>query len=925
MKVLRSSFVAAVAIFAAACGDKVNIVQPDTNTTVTSGVTAVAVAPGTATMSIGNTVSFTAAVTATGTAATTVTWSSSDASKVSVSATGVATAVAATPGVAICATSTVNTGAKGCASVVVSSAPQTIPATVSIASITVAGNLNNPVNPLNTVGQIDVRANVSPGTETVDRVVVLVGTTRADSQTFTAAAAAALRYAADQAIAEQSAFPPILFSINTAKFSPTTGVPTWTNGNYNISVVLYVKGNTAARATATYQTPLTFANANTFIGTATLSGTTPANNAAGFRYNRGDIAVSVLPVVYTPGITVASASITFGNAAGTTCQSAGSAGVQAGQRAKALTAPASGSFAWTATLSSTGTASAANVVGYEFDQTVGTCAAGTINAGESVAVAAAQDNVGNPLITAPVTLGTGMRVDNFAPAAPALVANPNGRNSNWINDAVVFNAVTTGATSNNWIAAAITDAGVGGVTYGVRVGSTIGTAKTAATLTSAASLDRSATNTTYCAAAYSFDAVGNASADPGACNTTFGVDRDNPVVGYAAGGIADLSRYAAAPGIEFIITAVDNGLVGNSGMSATTPAKGTVIFRGNGNTSAQACFMGTIVSSVCTANAMTAAAPNYSSVGMTATPGNTVATEGYYTFTGTAYDAAGNSASVTSRITLVDATAPTVGAATGPLSVASGYTFPVSALVNENLDIQNYFFSAGYAGAPAPFAPAVLPQGTVSAVNGYNATTFINTNYAASSTFNLPVAIQTTAPSLVLTPVNTITLSAANQANTITAGATMAPIPTFGTAATAISTTNFTAFTAAALPAGKTGISSGLSTAATTAKPASSTLSVTTTGTTAIFNNPFARVDFYGLNVAGTAWVFLGSTTASTLTDDAVTRTFTYSIPVTGSTVFTALGGTAATINQNVIAFGFKTDGSVAMVNAAALVLNVVY
>jgi hypothetical protein len=100
---------------------------------------------------------------------------------------------------------------------------------------------------------------------------------------------------------------------------------------------------------------------------------------------------------------------------------------------------------------------------------------------------------------------------------------------------------------------------------------------------------------------------------------------------------------------------------------------------------------------------------------------------------------------------------------------------------------------------------------------------------------------------------------------------------------------------------------------------------VTTTGTTAVFNNPFARVDFYGLNVAGTAWVFLGSTTASTLTDDAVTRTFTYSIPVTGSTVFTALGGTAATITQNVIAFGFKADNSVAMVNAAALALNIVY
>jgi len=246
----------------------------------------------------------------------------------------------------------------------------------------------------------------------------------------------------------------------------------------------------------------------------------------------------------------------------------------------------------------------------------------------------------------------------------------------------------------------------------------------------------------------------------------------------------------------------------------------------------------------------------------------------------------------------------------------------VSALANENLDIQNYWFNANYAAATGPFtAPTTLAASNVTAVNGYNAATFVNTNYSVSTTFNLPVNIQANVGALA-SALTGVSVSVSNQANTITTG-TASGVPVFGTAATAISTTNMTGFTVATLA--KTGLSSGLSTAATTAFPLSSTLSVTTTGTTAIFNNPFARVDFYGLNVAGTAWVFLGSTTASTLTDNGAVRTFTYSVSIDGATAFAALGGTTATITQNVIAFGVKADGSVAMVNAAAFALNIVY
>ncbi|MHB0963755.1 MAG: beta strand repeat-containing protein [Gemmatimonadaceae bacterium] len=923
MNFSRKTILVVGAALLAACGDKVTVTDYKPTPT-TPKVNFVEVTPATATVSTGASITFTAAVNADAGLATTVTWS---ASAGAVTAAGVFTAPAtANPGISVCATSTVDTGKKGCATVVVSPPAATFPATVSIASIT-TGALNVPVNPLAVAGQMDVTLNINPGTQTISKVELLVGGVVAGSQTFTAAQSAALRYAADEALAAQTTFPQVVFSVNTAAFNATTGAPTYLNGSQAVQAKVYTTASgTSTAASASVTQNLVFANVNAFAITTTVGGTTAtANNAAGYRYTKGDLSVAVLPISYS-GQVLAAGTVTFGTLA---CNN------NAVQPSKALTAPAAGAYAWTGAWTNSGTdGSAANVRNYEFNSVA--CPAAYLT-GETVAIAAAQDANGNPFTTTalPIAGGAGFRIDNRPPNAEAAfvvgntIVNPNGRALSWVNDAVSFVTIG-GAGLNGMIAApAITDGigAVGGVTYAAKVGATLATATAAADITDPTTLAASATNANYCLLQYAQDALGNRTPVPAACLQTFGVDRAAPTIAYS-GGITANSRFAAAPGAgnEFIVTVNDTGLVGNSGMLPAAPATGKIIFRGNGNSAAQACFFGTIVSSVCTENPLVVspAIPLYGSATMAATPGNTVATEGYYTFSGTAFDAAGNSATVASRTTLVDATAATVGAASGPLSVASGYTFPVSALVNEALDIQSYWFNATYgAGVGAFAAPATLPQGTVTAVNGYNAATFINTNYQINSTYNLPVAIQATAPGVALTAVTAITASATNQANTITTGATAA-IPVFGTPATAMSTVSWTAFTAAVLPAGKTGISSGLSTAATTAKPASSTLSVTTTGATAVFNNPFAKVDFYGLSVGG-AWVFLGTTTASSLTDDGATRTFTYSIPVSGATVFAALGGTAATLNQNVIAFGYKADGSVAMVNAAALVLNVVY
>jgi hypothetical protein len=907
----RKLILVAGAALLAACGDKITIPAAVNPPPATTKINSVDVAPATATITAGASIPFTAAVNADAGVVYTTAWTSSVSTVVVGATTGVVTTTAAsvTPGATICATVTAGTQiVKACGTLVVTApptGPTTNPATVSIQSIT-AGGTFFPVNQANVAGQIDVTLNVNPGNQVISKVETLVGGVVACTQTFTAAQAAALRFASDEAVAAQTTFPQIVCSVNTAAFNATTGIPTWLNGAQTVQAKVYTTtSGIGTAATASAVQTLTFNNANTYVLNSSASGTPAISAANGYKYSTGSLATTVIPVIYTSaGLQMASGTITFG-AAG--CDATG-------PRSLALTV-ASGQGTVTFT-KATGTASATNFKSYELR----TALCGSLNTGEGFTLTA-MDNAGNQLFAAAAPandMANRYRMDNVAPAAPVVLANPNGRANGWLNDAAAFTVITA-AGNDGMINAAITDAGIGGVTYAAKASTTLTLAKAAADITTPATtpLAASATNAIYCLLQYSQDALGNRSADPAACATNFGVDRAPPTIAYS-GGIAANSRYAVAPGAEFTVTVNDTGLVGNSGMLPAAPVMGTVMFRGNGNTSAQTCFVGGWVSPTCSAVLLAGAAPTYGTTTMAATPGNTASTEGYYTFTATAYDAAGNSASLTSRTTLVDATAPTVGVATAPLS-STTYTFPVSALANENLDIQNYWFNANYAAATGPFtAPLTIAAGSVTAVNGYNAATFINTNYAVSTTFNLPVNIQANMGALA-SAVTGVSVSVMNQANTSTTGGASG-VPVFGTAATAISLTNMTGFTVATLPTGITGVSSGVSTAAT-----SSTLSVTTTGTTAIFNNPFARVDFYGLNVANTAWVFLGSTVASAGNDGGGVRTFTYSLPINGATAFAALGGTTATITPNVIAFGFKADGSVAMVNALAFPLNIVY
>jgi hypothetical protein len=937
MNNLRSTLLVAVTAFvAAACGDKVTVQGP---TSATASIKSVTVAPSSATLNIGDQASLTAAVNADAGLATTVTWKSSDASKASVDATGKVTGVAATPGVAVCATSTVDTGKIGCASVIVTGAAAIVPATVSIASITTPGNLNSPVNPAAVTGTVDVKLNIAPGNQTPSRVDVLVGTTVVASQGFTATQAAALRSAADEAIAAQSAFPSVVLSINTAAFNATTGTPNFLNGSYTLGAKLYTVqgGSTSAAANAT-QT-LTFVNVDGFA--ITTSGGNSAVDGSGFRWTgTGSLTVNALPVMYsgaTPG--TVNAALSANPAAGSTCGAAvgnvGSATVKTGNV-----------FVITGTMAGLASPAGCNTTFPNVVTITSTSAAGDV-----------MTLVGTGTTPAGV-IGTqiGLRWDNVAPPTAGLIVAlaVNNRTGNWINDVVVLNTVTSATNLNGAIAAAVVDANVGGaITYNVRVGTTFTLAKTAAPLANATTLNAgtagSTTNAGWCAIVYTADLLGNTQtvsptgtcAAPvaavgyalpaaGVASVPFGVDRAAPTISYSGGLAANAQQVGANIGGEFSVTVADTGLVGNSGMQPATPVIMQVsqrIAAGNGvGTTTALNANGTAAT---TAGVLTSTGVNAAGNPIYTTAITGVSTAGYYTFAATATDAAGNSASVTpGRVIVYDNGPLVVGAVSSPITVSTiGWTG--SAFINDALDIASYWFAGNYNTLPAPFAaapstnPPRFAQAT-SQVNGFNAASFLNTNYATNNAVNLPLAFQIVGAATQY-PLSTVNANATNVAGIITNGAAAAA-PAVSPALVAFAPAGLTTFPVITNSIASNNISSGVTTAATAGNPASGTLSVVATGPTATFNLPFSRIDWYAANnggAAGTEWRLIGTSAVSTLVDVGATRTFTWNLAISGATLYTQLGYTATAVT-NVIAIGYNASGSIGIINATPYALNII-
>jgi len=873
MKVLRSSFVAAAAIFAAACGDKVEIVQP-TTPTPTPTVNSVTVSPSSVTLSVGQSLTFTAIVDVSNGAATTVTWNTTVAG-LTVSSAGALSAVpasAAGNSGSVCATSTVDATKKGCAQVVITAAAAVVPAQVSIASITAAGNLNAPVNPAAVAGQIDVRLNINPGTQTPTKVVLIVGGVRQDSQTFTAAQAAALRFAADEAAETQSTFPQIVFSVNTAAFNATTGAPRWLNAAQLVSAQLFTaQAGSSSAASATAQQTLTFANANAFSTTVTVGGATAANanNAAGFRYNRGDVIISMIPVSYS-GVALASVGVNFGTLA---CDGGGFAT----QRARTLTAPAAGTFAWTGTFANSGAAAATNISAYSFN--AGACAAAN-NTGEQITVVAAQDANGNPFTTTalPITTGGGFRVDNLAPAAPVLGMTVASRRNtlNWVNDAIPFNR--TAAGNGGIITAAVVDAGVGGG-VGVSTDETLiyTTTVGGAAVTSAATLAESIVNTTYSATATAKDLLGNTSVASAAA--TFGVDRTIPTIA-ALGAPATGTAIGAPGGVTFGAFTYSDPATLPAGPStpSATPARVDITRR----TTATASLKWNAVSVAFNA---TGGPSNFGLAGPAIDPGATNV-QAYYVVTAFVEDGAANASLSVTRTYLFDTTAPTGPFSIPVMTTSAGATNLFSSSLTDNLDISTSQWGQNYAALDA--APGAAGAQILAAPTSFGAfesftTTATSTNPLAllrSMTGVTGAGVPTFPGGVLVSVSHTVTDRAAL---TATAGPTAVPavnLPAMsatdpyapaGIAAAfgAGATTGFSVTNAAVtVDASGNGVAPTVNSIAITA---------TTVGTVNVALNPFSRVEFYNYHAGTNSYRLIGTATTPTVVDNATNRVYTWS------------------------------------------------
>jgi hypothetical protein len=781
---------------------------------------------------IGGTVQMSAAVNAPASVPTTVTWSSSNASVASVSATGLVTGVTAGP-VAIQACSTENTSACGQATVTVL-AP--VAAVISIQSITRANALGiqTPVNVNNVFGQIEVALNFEPGSIPAERVEVLIDGEVAAFQAFSSLQWAEL---VANALEEGGELAKVLISLSvlTQEFDPVTGAVSYLNGPRLISARAILQGGDQV---ATPSQTLLFNNENTIVVTASTVNGTSANDANGILWFTGDVTATAVPVIYTSASPVVQQIVLDPE----------------GLNAQVLTS---------APFTATWPKFTAIV-----DDGAGSGNSGIENSDFEIFANSTVDGVQGPSgQSAPFPF------DTQAPEAPDFRANPNLRQNGWINGTVGLAGSNTSSTDNDWLINGTTDQGVGGYNRMLRIGDgTDGTvnAAIAATPSDAPTLpDPSLNNDDYCAVATATDDLGNESdlpAEDDLCepppapsfqdtNTQtlrFGVDIDAPTIAFS-GGLAALGATAgrivgANVGTEFQVTVLDAGAIGVSGMPADRPVSGNVqIFNATGTS----CFIGS--GAGCTNVNINAAAA------LPLVPTLTVAastTDGYYTGTFMALDAAGNPSDAVTRSIVFEVTGNPATLTNALFNVPlGGGTATFTALSSDNLDIRDVQYSLTYAGGltnpilypvtdinPTPPVPATLMNSNVSAgttINGFmrqvEAVTAQGTNVLPGVTATLtaafkPSQIDGVIRDQVQASTAVTTLIGAGQVTTGVSYST-----TFGTA----QEVRMWSITNAA-----TNVSDG-DTPPASVNPLSVTLNADAFGPVNTFAAPFTRVDFY--------------------------------------------------------------------------------
>jgi hypothetical protein len=654
------------------------------------------------------------------------------ASVASVSASGIVAAIA--PGVAhVTVRSVADPSMKTIVAVVVRSPTS---ARVSLQALTAAGT-TNPVNLQNVTGQVDAIINIEPGERPLERVNLVVTNNARDtivaSQTFTTAQALALEEKLAARAAQRAsgvgtpvAVAPIVLSFRTDAFDGTTGLTAFRNGSTTIKVVAINSGAGAGQQTdASSSVAALLNNLDGFLVSVrglSNTGVASANDANGrrwFQAGRGLLFTSV-PVSYS-GRALGARTISFpGNTPVASVTSAAT-----GASSDTLVLPAGYASTTTGDGYVNGelpSIAAADVGGNTLRLTPAVTAsgsgAGVINAQPGYLNGARLD---------------GIRVDNSPPPAATLIISATAQNSNnWINGAYQFTSGFAGLAADAGVGLAGSATAPTPTTANVTFLAVGGGLTDTTQVTSGAQLPSSNTNATYTIIARYADRLGNTrnvqlSGSGPNPKATFGVDLQPPTVRYpqnalvgetlvSTGADSVFSSLTGTTGpLAFAIDAIDDrsGLApGRVGVTITRFSQPNPAGSFAGTTT---CVVG--VNGVCGpaySNYETVLPDSYCQYTVVMDGGSGI--QGYYTFTATVQDQAGNTSTQIIKRALYDVgtggSAPQMTGLGISGVLAGGQAANFVALAVDNVELARGGLFVGYPNLPG--ASQMLAFGTPS-------------------------------------------------------------------------------------------------------------------------------------------------------------------------------------------------------------------
>jgi len=299
----------------------------------------------------------------------------------------------------------------------------------------------------------------------------------------------------------------------------------------------------------------------------------------------------------------------------------------------------------------------------------------------------------------------------------------------------------------------------------------------------------------------------------------------------------------------------------------------------------------------------------------------TLGTDGYWYTTVVATDVAGNQGTPVSRVVLEDATAPTVANIDLPPTAVGNSTVSFPATVNDNAAASVGDIIGSWIVQTFPGASLRWPTTTGPGVAFDNVLTNSTTVTPAIPNFikNLQVSAASAVPVAGgnVTSVTVTALGAAQNTGTLTA--TFAPgLPQLVGGSTSTFTATSVPNWAIQAPA-NTNVTNCVSdncAPATATQPTSITLTVTATGPTATYTNPFATgtVEFWYRPTGNPVWYLIGNSGAGSSRDNSVNRFWDFSItfnPPNFTPDQVALTTAAMTIE--VVAIGVNANGDAIM------------